>query len=156
MFPELKQTLELHLPAKRKKTPSGWTSFDAPCCHYNGETQDNRARGGIMYQPDGTVQYHCFNCGYKANFTPGRYLSNRFRKLLTWLNVSSSEIGKLSMQAMRLAQEITPEIKTQQYEEVDFAYQPLPKDAVLVNAQSECVEYLASRGFTTQAFKFYH
>jgi hypothetical protein len=56
MFPELRQTLESHLPAKRKKTPSGWTSFDAPCCHHNGETQDNRARGGIMYQADGSVQ----------------------------------------------------------------------------------------------------
>ena len=156
MFPELKQTLESHLPAKRKKTPSGWTSFNAPCCHHNGETQDNRNRGGIMYQADGSVQYHCFNCGFKANFTPGRYLSNRFRKLLTWLNVSSSEIGKLSMQAMKLSQEISPEIKTQQYEEVDFKYQPLPKDAVLVNDQSECVEYLAGRGFAPQDFKFYH
>ena len=112
MFPELKQTLESHLPAKRKKTPSGWTSFNAPCCHHNGESQDNRTRGGIMYQADGSVQYHCFNCGFKSNFTPGRYMNNRFRKLLTWLNVSSSEIGKLSMQAMRLAQEVTPEIKT--------------------------------------------
>ena len=156
MFPELKQTLESHLPAKRKKTPSGWTSFNAPCCHHNGESQDNRARGGIMYQADGAVQYHCFNCGYKANFTPGRYLSNRFRKFLTWLNVSSSEIGKLSMQAMRLAQEVTPESKTQEYQDIDFKYQPLPKDAVPVTTQTECVEYLAGRGFAPQDFKFYY
>src|SRR6056300_1415494 len=132
MFPELKQTLESHLPAKRKKTPSGWTSFNAPCCHHNGETQDNRTRGGIMYQADGTVQYHCFNCGFKANFTPGRYLNNRFRKLLTWLNVASSEIGKLSMQAMRLSQEITPETKTQQIEDINFQYKTLPKDTITV------------------------
>ena len=156
MFPELKQTLESHLPAKRKKTPSGWTSFNAPCCHHNGETQDNRTRGGIMYQADGSVQYHCFNCGFKSNFTPGRYMNNRFRKLLTWLNVSSSEIGKLSMQAMRLAQEVTPETKTPKYEDVDFAYQPLPKDAVPVTAQQQCVEYLATRGMQSQDYKFYH
>ena len=156
MFPDLKHTLESHLPSKRKKTPSGWTSFNAPCCHHNGETQDTRTRGGIMYQADGTVQYHCFNCGFKANFTPGRYLSNRFRKLLTWLNVSSSEIGKLSMQAMRLAQEITPETKTQQYQDIDFKYQALPKDATVVTDQKDCVDYIASRGFTTQNFLFYY
>ena len=156
MFPELKQTLESHLPAKRKKTPSGWTSFNAPCCHHNGETQDNRTRGGIMYQADGAVQYHCFNCGYKANFTPGRYMNNRFRKLLTWLNVSSSEIGKLSMQAMRLAQEVTPETKTHQQEDVDFTYQPLPKDSVPVSAQQQCVEYLATRGVQPLDYKFYY
>ena len=156
MFPELKQTLESHLPAKRKKTPSGWTSFNAPCCHHNGESQDNRSRGGIIYQADGSVQYHCFNCGYKANFTPGRYLSNRFRKFLTWLNVSSSEIGKLSMQAMRLAQEVTPETKTHKYQDVDFTYQPLPKDAVPVITQSECVEYLAGRGMQPHDYKFYY
>ncbi len=157
MFPELKTTLESHLPPKRKKTPSGWTSFNAPCCHHNGETQDNRARGGIMYQGDGAVQYHCFNCGFKANFTPGRYLSNRFRKLLTWLNVSSSEIGKLSMQAMRLTQEITPESKTTKVEDIDFKYQPLPKDAQPITTQQPCIDYLASRGFsTTDDFKFYY
>ena len=157
MFPELKQTLESHRPAKRKKTPSGWTSFNAPCCHHNGETQDTRTRGGIMYQPDGAVQYHCFNCGYKANFTPGRYLSNRFRKLLTWLNVSSSDIGKLSMQAMKLAQEITPETKTKQFDDVNFDYSPLPKDAQLVHTQQQCVDYLKSRGFNAnEKFKFYY
>ncbi len=156
MFPELRQTLESHLPAKRKKTPSGWTSFNAPCCHHNGETQDNRGRGGIMYMADGSVQYHCFNCGFKANFTPGRYLSNRFRKFLNWLNVSSGDIGKLSMQAMKLAQEITPETKFEQVEEINFQYQPLPKDAVPVTTQSDCVEYLQSRGFTHKDYQFYY
>ena len=109
-----------------------------------------------MYQADGSVQYHCFNCGYKANFTPGRYLSNRFRKFLTWLNVSSSEIGKLSMQAMRLAQEVTPETKTHEYQDVDFTYQPLPKDAVSVTTQPELIDYLATRGIAPQDYKFYY
>ena len=156
MFPELRQTLESHLPPKRKKTPSGWTSFNAPCCHHNGETQDNRSRGGIMYIADGSVQYHCFNCGFKANYTPGRYLSNRFRKLLTWLNVSSSDIGKLSMQAMRLAQDITPEQKINQIEEINFQYQALPKNSMPVTTQTECVQYLATRGLSPANFKFYH
>jgi len=36
------------LPAGRKKTPSGWIAFNAPCCIHNGETQDKKKRGGIM------------------------------------------------------------------------------------------------------------
>jgi len=155
MFPELRHTLELHLPSKKKKTPSGWTSFNAPCCHHNGETQDNRARGGIMYQADGSIQYHCFNCGFKANFTPGRYLSNRFRKLLTWLNVSSSEIGKLAMQAMKLSQEVSPQSKVQTVQEIKFQNHKLPNDIELITAQSQKGLYLASRGISVNDYKFY-
>ena len=53
------------LPPRRKTTPSGWTSFDAPCCVHNGESQDKRGRGGIITQGDGSVSYHCFNCNFK-------------------------------------------------------------------------------------------
>ena len=35
-------TLALYLPGKRKTTPSGWTSFNAPCCQHNGNTADTR------------------------------------------------------------------------------------------------------------------
>ena len=36
-----------HLPPKRKTTPSGWTSFNAPCCIHNGDSADTRQRGGL-------------------------------------------------------------------------------------------------------------
>ena len=48
-------TLIAHLPAKRKTTPSGWTSFNAPCCPHNGTTQDTRQRGGLITNPSGGV-----------------------------------------------------------------------------------------------------
>jgi len=152
MFPELRQTLESHLPPRRKKTPSGWISFNAPCCVSNGESADTRQRGGIMYLPDGAVQYHCFNCGFKANFTPGRYLSTRFRKFLTWINVASSEIGKLSMQAMKLSQEVSPHQHTQK-EEIKFTTAPLPKDAIKIASQ---IDYLTQRGMSHTEFDFYY
>jgi DNA primase len=60
------------------------------------------------------------------------------------------------MQAMRLAQEVTPETKTQQYQDVDFKYQPLPKDAVPVITQPELIDYLATRGIAPQDYKFYY
>ena len=154
MFPELRQTLESHLPAKRKKTPSGWISFDAPCCHHNGETNDTRQRGGMMYQSDGAVQYHCFNCGFKTGYRPGRYLNTRFRKLLTWLNVPSSEIGKLSMKSMKLAQDVSPTVQNTD-EQITFSPGEFPADAVIINAQPEYISYLNSRGINPTDYNFY-
>ena len=58
----IQNTILTSLPAVRKKTPSGWISFNAPCCVHNGETADKKKRGGIMTSADGTVSYHCFNC----------------------------------------------------------------------------------------------
>ena len=54
------------LPPRRKSTPSGWTSFNAPCCVHNGESQDKRGRGGIITSGDGAVSYHCFNCNFNS------------------------------------------------------------------------------------------
>jgi len=44
--------LNVYLPAKRKTTPSGWTSFNAPCCVHNNENADTRGRGGVIYEGD--------------------------------------------------------------------------------------------------------
>ena len=55
----IQNTILTSLPANRKKTPSGWISFNAPCCVHNGETADKKKRGGIMASADGTISYHC-------------------------------------------------------------------------------------------------
>jgi len=36
----VQDAITLHLPSKQKTTPSGWTSFNAPCCHHNGTSAD--------------------------------------------------------------------------------------------------------------------
>ena len=84
------------LPAKRKTASNGWTSFNAPCCHHNGESSDTRSRGGIISNAGGGVSYHCFNCQFKASWQPGRLLSAKFRKLLRALNVPDDQVGKCS------------------------------------------------------------
>lgn len=93
------ETVQQHLPPKRKTTPSGWVSFNAICCHHNGTSADNRQRGGIMLNEG--VSYHCFNCGFKASWQPGRTISVKFKKLLQWLNVSDTEINKCMLDALR-------------------------------------------------------
>ena len=93
-------TVLTYLPAKRKTTPSGWTSFNAPCCHHNGHTADTRGRGGVI-QNDGGISYHCFNCGYKCSWQPGRPFSHKMRRLLQWLGTSDDVINKVALDVMR-------------------------------------------------------
>lgn len=92
--------LTIYLPAKRKSTPSGWISFNAPCCVHNGENADTKGRGGVIYEGE-TVSYHCFNCGYKASWQPGRNLSYKFKKLLEWLGTTDDVITKLALDVLR-------------------------------------------------------
>ena len=93
-------TVLTYLPAKRKTTPSGWTSFNAPCCHHNGHTADKRQRGGVI-QNDGGISYHCFNCGFKASWQPGRPFSHKLRRLLQWLGTADDVINKVALDVMR-------------------------------------------------------
>lgn len=89
-------TLLLHLPTKRKQTPSGWISFNAPCC------DDKRQRGGFIINGGDAVSYHCFNCQFKASWQPGRTLSQKMRKLMRLLHITDDAISKLSLEALRL------------------------------------------------------
>ena len=88
------------IPSKTKTTPSGWRSFNAPCCHHNGHSSDNRMRGGIIEAGD-SISYHCFNCGYKTGWQPGRPLSHRLRKLMQWLGASDDVVNKLALEVLR-------------------------------------------------------
>jgi hypothetical protein len=115
--------LTIYLPAKRKTTPSGWTSFNAPCCVHNNENADTRGRGGVIYEGD-NVSYHCFNCGFKASWQPGRNLSYKFKKLLEWLNTPDAEITKLALDVMRENEGV--EVKQHRVELPEFATTQLP------------------------------
>ena len=153
------ETVLTYLPPKRKTTPSGWTSFNAPCCHHNGTTVDTRSRGGLISNPDG-VSYHCFNCGYKASWQQGRNLSVKMRKLLQWLNAPDDVINKL---ALTIMQENEGLQVTQQLVEVpQFNTVPLPNDAIKVSDITDfdkhslaVVEYMASRKLQVEDTDYY-
>jgi len=89
-----------YLPAKRKQTPSGWLSFNAPCCQHNGSNQDKRGRGGLKATEAGW-SYHCFNCGFTASFTLGRTVSYKAKRFLGWLGVPENEIEHLNLESLR-------------------------------------------------------
>jgi len=88
--------LDIHayLPAKRKQTPSGWISFNAPCC------DDKRQRGGLKVNEAGW-SYHCFNCNRTASFVLGRPVSYKAKMFLELLNVPESEVNQLNLESLR-------------------------------------------------------
>jgi hypothetical protein len=127
------------LPAKRKTSSSGWTSFNAPCCVHNGENQDRRSRGGLKLANEGW-SFHCFNCGYTASFVLGRNLSYKARKLLTWLNVPQEEIERINLESLKHKsiagllnerQQVSTELQGIHFEDRDLPadMQPLTKSA---------------------------
>jgi len=119
-------TILTSLPGGRKKTPSGWISFNAPCCVHNGETQDKKKRGGIMTSADGTLSYHCFNCGYKASYIIGRKLNFKMRQFMSWIGIADDTIKKLAIEAMR-HEEADTKIEKKKF--VAFKKKELPKNA---------------------------
>lgn len=123
----VKETLLQFAPIKRKQTPSGWISFNAPCCHHNGTSADTRGRGGLIGNTDGGISYHCFNCGYKASWQPGRNLSYKMKNLMKWFNAPDDVITKLALDVMKLNEGETDNFYTVQLP--TFVDVELPQDA---------------------------
>ncbi|MCX7592449.1 MAG: hypothetical protein N2235_01570 [Fischerella sp.] len=98
------------LPARRRTSPKGWISFNAVCCHHNGERPDTRGRGGIIFGPGGKVNYHCFNCGFVTRYWPGDNLSIKMRKLLKWFGADDLEINRLKLEALRVKSEVSTDL----------------------------------------------
>ena len=149
-----------YLPAKRKTTPSGWTSFNAPCCVHNGDSADTRQRGGLITNADGGVSYHCFNCGFKASWQKGRNLSHKLRKLLQWLGTPDDVINKLALQVMAEAENVFVNKKI--LDIPTFNTVPLPEDAVKITDITEfnkysiaVLEYMSSRGLNLDDTDYY-
>ena len=148
-----------YLPSKRKTTPSGWTSFNAPCCHHNGNTADTRGRGGLISEGD-TVSFHCFNCGFKASWQPGRGVSKGLRRLLVWLGAPDDAINKLTLDVMRINEGV--EVKQRKIEIPTFETVPLPADAIKLTDITEfnkfslaILEYMSARNLNLDDTDYY-
>ena len=153
------ETVLTYLPSKRKTTPSGWISFNAPCCHHNGHTADNRGRGGVI-QSDNGISYHCFNCGFKCSWQPGRAFSHKMRKMLQWLGTPDDVINKVAFDVMRENEGV--EVKERITELPTFNTVPLPEDAVKISTITEfdkysvsILEYMAKRGLNLDDTDYY-
>lgn len=87
-----------------RASPKGWISFNCPMCVVNGQGRsDTKHRGGIMYNSDGGVSYHCFNCKFKSSWQPGRQLSFKMSKLLRQLGFEEAEVQRLKLEILSQA-----------------------------------------------------
>jgi hypothetical protein len=162
----------LNLLPPHKKTSNKWISSNAVCCPYNSESADTRKRGGVLPNPDGSVTYHCFNCGFKTGFYPGRPMNFKFRKLLGWLGADSNTVQRLVMEALRI-KELVPVEERAPAPEVEVTYKPrpLPADSASFTEWAQmlaevedfdmpdqlvaAVEYVNSRRIDTSKYNFY-
>jgi hypothetical protein len=147
-------TLLQYLPSKRKHTPSGWISFNAPCC------DDKRQRGGFIINGGDAVSYHCFNCGFKASWQPGRTISAKMSKFMRDLNMPDDIISQLRLEALRLNENSTATVR-----QVipTFETRALPLDSEpIVNFLNNppdkllpVIEYLLARNLYLEDYPFY-
>tara|TARA_B110000238_G_scaffold179461_1_gene202751 strand:+ start:274 stop:1251 length:978 start_codon:yes stop_codon:yes gene_type:complete len=153
------ETVLTYIPSKRKQTPSGWIGFDAPCCVHNGETRDTKARGGIVQESD-NISYHCFNCGFKCSWQPGRTFSWKMRKFLEWLGTPDDVINKVALDVMRLNEGVEARERIAQLP--SFSSVPLPDDAIRIQDITnhtkhslQVLEYMASRNLNLDDTNYY-
>jgi len=147
-------TLLTYLPGKRKTTPSGWISFNAVCC------DDKRQRGGFIVNGGDAVSYHCFNCGFKCSWQPGRHISKNMNKFMRDLAIPDDTINQLRLEALRLDNNNSAEIKSVIPK---FDVRALPMDSVpitdlLDNPPEKLIpvlEYMVNRKLFPEDFPFY-
>jgi hypothetical protein len=168
-------TLNLWKSGRKTKTnsSSGWISGNAVCCTHNGETADTRGRGGFIVNSDSAVSYSCFNCNFRASYVPGRHLTYKFRKLLSWLGADEGTVKRLVIDAIRIRELVAPEhlVEAEEAEPINFKARPLPQQArsfqelntfYTLNSNAQVpndwhtsVVYAASRSIDLTKYEFY-
>jgi hypothetical protein len=80
----------------------------------------------VMTSADGTVSFHCFNCGFKANYMVGRKLNQKMRQFMSYIGIDEDTIRRMAIEAMR---EEEGDTKYERKKFVTFNKRSLPKDA---------------------------
>ena len=154
-------TLLNYLPGKRKHTPSGWIGFNAVCC------DDKRQRGGFIVNGGDAVSYHCFNCGFKCSWQPGRHISKNMNKFMRDLNIPDDIISQLRLEALRLDNTSTTEIRNvipkfdprampmDSLSMVEWAENIAGSDFSVPENLQKCIQYLIDRNIDPKCYPFY-
>ena len=156
-------TINSYLPAKRKQTPSGWISFNAVCC------DDKRQRGGLIFNAGNAVSYHCFNCGFKASWQPGRLISQKMNKFMRDLGMGDDTIGQLRLEALKLNEDSNTEVRSIvptfdtralpidaiSFEELDTFLKLPDGDYAVPTKFTEAYAYLVDRKIDPWSYPFY-
>jgi len=115
------------IPPRAKSSPSGWTSFNAPCCQHRGHSQDTRKRAGVRFDGNGVV-YNCFNCKFTTGWQPGSPLGEKMKTLLRWMGASDNLIKEMVFEALKTEGDGYHQEESQS--NIQFSDKELPKGAL--------------------------
>ena len=153
------------LPPRTKSSPSGWTSFNAPCCQHRGHKPDTRKRAGIRFDGNSIV-YNCFNCKFSTGWQPGSPFGEKMKTLSRWLGAGEDDIKELVFEALKTeAEDYKPE---QQQPKLEFTDKELPEGSMSlldwVNSEfwkdvsqevEPVISYVVGRGYDPFNGNFY-
>jgi hypothetical protein len=155
------------IPPRAKSSPSGWTSFNAPCCQHRGHSPDTRKRAGVRFDGNNIV-YNCFNCKFSTGWQPGSPFGEKMKTLSRWLGAGEDTIKELVFEAMKTEGE---GYQPEEYQpKIEFTDKELPEGSMRLKDWLESAylseerisenilltaEYLLNRGFTPVGDDFY-
>lgn len=153
------------IPPRAKSSPSGWTSFNAPCCQHRGHSPDTRKRAGVRFDGNSVV-YNCFNCKFSTGWQPGAPFGEKMKTLARWMGAGEDLIKEFVFEAMKTeSDEYQPEA---QQSVIEFTDKELPEGAMplLEWVDSEyfkdiapelepIIAYVVSRGYNPFDGNFY-
>lgn len=137
------------IPGRKRKTRSGWTTFNAPCCAHRGHRPDRRSRGGIKFAGATNWNYHCFNCGYVCDFTLGKPLHKRTSDLLVWCGCDIDQVGRWSLQSLTKRDVLEIALETQPQWKPEFDLINIPEQFTPIDPKNSwhqgAIQYLRKR-----------
>ena len=138
-----------------RKTPSGWLSANAVCCH------DTRSRGGVILGEGGGIAYSCFNCGFKASWQPGKHINENMKRFMSLINIDDTLISKMSLEALRIDEEGGGTLLKQiipTFHQVSLPLDAQPITTLLDRVPDKLIpvlEYISKRGLYLEDYPFY-
>ena len=143
-----------------RNTNKGWLSRNCMLCHLKGESIDKRNRFGLKLNTDGSMAIRCFNCNYRAKYTPGKTLSKPFDVFLRQIGVSHYQIQKLNFEMFKesihsnislpeaIHTDITDSWKTISFPEVTKSLGQWADEGTTDECFIDVVKYAISRNIT--------
>lgn len=153
------------LPPKAKQSPSGWTSFNAPCCQHRGHSPDTRKRAGVRFDGEGFV-YNCFNCKFTTGWQPGSPIGDKLKSLVRWMGGNEDDVKDLVFEALKTE---SADYKPEEYQpKIEFTDKELPEGSMplldwchepylstAAELLSPVLRYLTDRNFDPFSGDFY-
>jgi len=129
---------------------TGWHELKCPVCN------DYRVRAGFLFDPGGSVAYHCFNCAHVAVFRPDQIqFSKKMTTVLEALGVDMQRAKRALFHAFGAA--VQPKFTPEEKELMGAPVIQLPDVFVPINSSihTRAVEYINSRGLTVDGFNWH-